>query len=264
MSNIYLELTNRFNEGKLRAILSSGQAVVVHGLAISSKDGDWIVREEAESFEHILSVLEEYGATYRLGAPLDAAWMSGGWSAHFEFNFKGYRTRTDFVTRPPRLTDKDLAQMWEEQEKTSEFPVPTIDLERLARLKLTERERDYVFIGEIARKLTSAREQMLWSRSARDLIRLSQEHPQLSEQLSQERPILSQIAQGRRTLEAALDFERRELAIIHEHRLRKYALAAQEWTRNWPKLEADIMGLPLQQAHQIVVERAQVLPRKVL
>ena len=264
MSNIYLDLTNRFNEGKLRAVLSSGQAVVMHGLALSSKDGDWIIREDSESFEHILGVLEEYGATYRLGAPLDVRWLSGGWSSHFEFELNGYRARTDFVSRPPRLSGESLARMWKEQERSSQFPVPTIDLERLARLKLTERERDYVFIGEIARKLNSARQQMLWSRSARDLIRLAAGHPELPQQLSHERPLLSVIHEGRERLEVALDAERRELSKINEGRLGRYALTAQEWTQNWRQLKTQIAGLPLREAHQIVVERAQVLPTEVL
>ena len=37
--NIYLELTRVFNAGRLRAILSSGQAVVMHRLAVMSKTG---------------------------------------------------------------------------------------------------------------------------------------------------------------------------------------------------------------------------------
>lgn len=142
--------------------------------------------------------------------------------------------------------------------------MPTIDLERLARLKLTQRERDYAFIGEIARRLTSAREQMLWSRSARDLIQLAEENPDLPEQLSQERPLLNQIQKGRRTLEAALDLERRELSIINENRLERYAFVAQEWTRNWSKLKTQIAGLPLRAAHKIVIEHAQILPQQVL
>lgn len=36
--NIYQELTQAFNAGRLRAILSSGQAVVMHRLAVMSKD----------------------------------------------------------------------------------------------------------------------------------------------------------------------------------------------------------------------------------
>ncbi len=264
MGEIYLELTNRFNQGKLRAILSSGQAVVMHGLALSSKDGDWIVREDEASLDHVLGVLEDYGATYRLGAPLDARWMSGGWSAHFEFIRDDYRARTDFVTRPPRVEHDDLEEMWVEQAKTTEFPVPTLDLQRLARLKLTQRERDYAFIGEIARKFPSAREQMLWSRSARDLIRLAAENPEFAEQLAVERPLLNRIKQGRQALETALDSERREWLLADEKRLEKYALAAHEWTNNWPALKRKIAGLPLRAAHKIIVEQAQILPQQVL
>jgi hypothetical protein len=38
--NIYLERTRKFNTGRVRAILAGGQAVVLHRLAIMSKDGD--------------------------------------------------------------------------------------------------------------------------------------------------------------------------------------------------------------------------------
>jgi hypothetical protein len=102
--NIYLKLTHEFNDGRHRAILSGGQAVVLHRLAFMSKDGDWILREDSESVAHVLSVLEKYNATYRFGAPLDLRWLSGGWSSHFEFNHQGIRVRTDFVTRPPRMS----------------------------------------------------------------------------------------------------------------------------------------------------------------
>lgn len=36
--SVYLTLTSEFNEGGLRAIVSSGQAVVLHRLAVMSKD----------------------------------------------------------------------------------------------------------------------------------------------------------------------------------------------------------------------------------
>ncbi|HEY2739722.1 MAG TPA: hypothetical protein VGK45_15035, partial [Thermoanaerobaculia bacterium] len=65
MNNPYLELTEEFNQGRLRALLSSGQAVVVHRLAIMSKDGDWILREDAEAIGHVLAVLAAHGAWYR-------------------------------------------------------------------------------------------------------------------------------------------------------------------------------------------------------
>lgn len=97
--------------------------------------------------------------------------MRGGWSAHFEFMHQKARIRTDFVSRPPRLSGEDLAALWHEQERGEgiQTPVPTLDARRLAELKKTERERDYAFIGEIARLLPNA-EQVLLSRSARDLM----------------------------------------------------------------------------------------------
>jgi len=49
--NIYVELTRQFNHGRLRAILAGGQAVVLHRLAIMSKDGDWILRSLANWLE---------------------------------------------------------------------------------------------------------------------------------------------------------------------------------------------------------------------
>ncbi|MEW6094961.1 MAG: hypothetical protein AB1567_00330 [bacterium] len=109
--NIYLQLTKQFNKGKLRAVISSGQAVVLHRLAIMSKDGDWILKEDTETIKHILIVLSQYKAHYRFGAPLDVRWMCGGWSSHFEFYHKGLRIRTDFLTRPPRISQERLRRL---------------------------------------------------------------------------------------------------------------------------------------------------------
>jgi hypothetical protein len=100
-ANIYLDLTREFNAGRLRAIISSGQAAVLHRLAVMSKDGDWILQEDDEALDHVLRTLARHGARYRFGAPLDRRWLAGGWSAHFEFNQAGLRVRADFVTRPP-------------------------------------------------------------------------------------------------------------------------------------------------------------------
>jgi hypothetical protein len=71
MDNPSVKLTHEFNEGRLRAILASGQAVVLYRLAIMSKDGDWILREEPEALAHVLETLARHGARYRYGAPLD-------------------------------------------------------------------------------------------------------------------------------------------------------------------------------------------------
>lgn len=69
--NVYCDLTRRFNAARTRAILAGGQAVVLHHLAIMSKDGDWILREDDEALAHVLSTLDACGARDRFGAPLD-------------------------------------------------------------------------------------------------------------------------------------------------------------------------------------------------
>jgi hypothetical protein len=100
ITNLYTDLTKEFNQIKTRAILCSGQAVVLHGLAIMSKDGDWIIKSDQESLEFILNILESKGAVYRYGAPLSSDWLEGGWSSHLEYEHQGLRIRTDFFARP--------------------------------------------------------------------------------------------------------------------------------------------------------------------
>ena len=108
---------DRLANNTLVIVLGGGQAVVLHRLAIMSKDGDWVLFEDEEAVSHVLSVLAGHGSRYRFGAPLDLRWMRGGWSSHFEFRTDVLRVRTDFVTRPPRLTMKDIQQMWTAPDK---------------------------------------------------------------------------------------------------------------------------------------------------
>ncbi|MFV1958876.1 MAG: hypothetical protein ACC662_05620 [Planctomycetota bacterium] len=259
--SVYLDLTREFNRGGFRAILSSGQAVVLHRLAIMSKDGDWILRETPEALEHVLGVLATHGASYRFGAPLDVRWMQGGWSAHFQFRRDGLRVRTDFVTRPPRLGDEDLDALWREP---AGEPVPFVDARRLVEIKKTNREKDYAVIGELARLLESPRDQLLCSRSARDILALARARPDLVRALEDERPVLRAISGGREAIEAALDAERRMLVHANEERLRRYLDAAADWAIVWPQVGREITGRPLPEAHAHVVERARgVLPTLV-
>jgi len=256
--NVYLDLTRDYNIGGLRAVLSSGQAVVLHRLAIMSKDGDWILRETPEALDHVRGVLATHSARYRFGAPLDARWMEGGWSSHLEFQEGALRVRTDFVTRPARITAEDLADLWSEQVGS---PLPFVDVRRLVEIKKTNREKDYVIIGELARLIVSPREQLLVSRSARDLIRISEDHLDLTRELVAERPALSAVASGIEALEVALDAERRQLIRINEQRLAAYAASAEEWSLRWPQVRREMAGMQLAEAHAFMVDRALgVLP----
>jgi hypothetical protein len=256
--NVYLDLTREYNVGALRAVLSSGQAVVLHRLAIMSKDGDWILREAPTALEHVRGVLATRKARYRFGAPLDLRWMEGGWSSHLEFKEGGLRVRTDFVTRPARITPEDLDDLWKEQEGS---PLPFVDVRRLVEIKKTNREKDYVIIGELARLIADPREQLLTSRSARDLIRISEDHPVLTRDLVAERPALSTVDSGIEALEVALDAERRQLIRVNEQRLATYAASAEAWSLKWPQVRREIAGMQLAEAHEFVVDRALgVLP----
>lgn len=256
--NIYLELTEKFNDGRTRAIICSGQAVVLHRLAIMSKDGDWILREDAEALTHILNILAEYDARYRFGAPLDLRWMAGGWSSHFEFRLDGLRVRTDFFTRPPRISQTELESIWKEQEGRNP---PYIDVIHLSEMKKTNRERDYAVIGELARRMREPGQQFLYSRSARDLLSLAEVHPDLACELANQRPVLKSISEGLDRLEEALDKERRNLIHANEARLAKYIRASERWSTIWPDLETRMRACSLPEAHELMLAVAEgVLP----
>jgi hypothetical protein len=254
----YLELTEEFNRGRLRALLSSGQAVVVHRLAIMSKDGDWILREDAEAVGHVLEVLSRHGTRYRFGAPLDLRWLAGGWSAHLEHRRESLRLRTDFVTRPPRISPQELARMWEDAEATGDT---VVGLEPLAAMKLTNRDKDYAVVGELARLMPDVRSQLLYSRSSRDLARLAEEHPGELAEVARQRPLLARLPVGRDDLDEALDRERRALMRANEDRLARYQAAARGWAALWPDVQRQVEGLSLLDAHRTVTASAEgVLP----
>ncbi len=259
--NIYLQLTSQFNANRRRAILSGGQAVVLHRLAMMSKDGDWILREDEETMRHVLMVLGNYGAFYRFGAPLDLRWLAAGWSAHFEFRHDSLRVRADFVTRPPRLTGERLACLWKEQEARA---LPFLDLADLIETKKTNREKDYAVIGALAAELSDIDQRFQYSRSARELIELAARYPDRAADLMGQRPVLRFVAQGREVLESALDAERRGMMHANESRLMRYMAAADAWAKIWPEVAAEITGKPLAAAHQIIIQRADgVLPFNV-
>jgi hypothetical protein len=259
--NVYVDLTDEFNRGRVRALISSGQAVVLHKLAIVSKDGDWILREDGEATGHVLAVLGSRGASYRFGAPLDVRWLRGGWSAHLEYRQGPLRLRTDFVTRPPRLSPEALAAAWSDGERR--WP-PVIGIRELAELKKTNREKDYAVIGELARRIPDVPSQLLLSRSARDLMRLAESHPGEWARAERRRPLLLRAVDGLEALESALDAERRELMHANERRLQAYLDAARDWAAIWPDVSRDALHLPLSEAHAVVCERAaRVLPFSV-
>ncbi|MBP7864721.1 MAG: hypothetical protein KA419_02130 [Acidobacteria bacterium] len=257
-SNIYLDLTREFNSGRTRAVVCSGQAVVLHRLAIMSKDGDWVLRDDEEALSHVLRVLAARGAGYRFGAPLDLRWLREGWSAHLEFRHGPLRVRTDFFTRPPRLSPEELDRLWHDSEGCE---IPYVNLRHLALLKRTNREKDYAVIGGIARRMTDPSERILFSRSARDLLGCLRETPDLYREIAALRPALSAASVGLEALETALDRERRDLMHENERRLMRYERASRAWREAWPDVSRLMEGIGLLAAHDLLQDRAAgVLP----
>jgi len=254
-NNPFLQITAEFNAGRLRAIVCSGQAVVLHRLAMMSKDGDWIVRETEEDLAYLRAVLARHGARYRYGAPLDPRWLAGGWSAHLEYRTAdGLRVRTDFFSRPPRLSTCQLEALWREQEGAA---IPFVGLRELALMKMTQREKDYPIIGELARRLPEVADQLRFSRSAGDLVRLAREHPREAAREQPARALLTlAIAGDRDRLAEALDAERRQLIQADAARLGRYQQAATGWMAAWPGVEARLGALPLEAAHAMVCAAA--------
>jgi hypothetical protein len=140
-----------------------------------------------------------------------------------------------------------------------------VDLETLALLKQTDREKDYVVLGEIARKITDLKEMLKYSRSAVDILNTWEVNPELVVSLFEARPVLKLSEKGREALEVGLDAERRTLMRINSERLLKYKEASSEWARVWPQVLLKMNGLSLMDAHKsMVTEAEKSLPKRVL
>jgi hypothetical protein len=129
----------------------------------------------------------------------------------------------------------------------------------LAQLKKTRREKDYAVIGELARLIEDPEDQLLLSRSARDIVALASEYPEALEKVASRRKLLSRVREGIEALEVALDAERRRLMHADERRMRCYLTAAEAWAEAWPSVSAEIAGERLENAHDTIVARADAL-----
>lgn len=247
MENVYFALTEELNRDGRIAVLGSGQAVVWHRLAIMSKDGDWILRETEEACSRVLAVLQERGARYRPGAPLDVRWLAGGWSSHFElFDDRRRRVRCDFFTRPPRLGADDVEALFADTEAP-----PVVDVESLVLMKQTQRAKDYAVIGELARRLPPERELELTTDPDR-VLALAPSFPE-----SRRPAVRAALAGDRREVVRTLAVEIDELQRRDQARLAAYERAAEPYLAAVRSLGRTELALP--QGHRRLVELAETL-----
>lgn len=239
MGNPYFDLTREFNAEGRMAVLASGQAVVFYRLALMSKDGDWILRETPEACARVLQVLEQRGARYRPGAPLDVRWLRGGWSSHFElFDEEGRRLRCDFFSRPPRIQPEEIAALFDTREE--EEAIPVIGLEPLIRMKHTQRAKDYPVVGELARLLPPERE-IEWTTDPDRLLELASTYGR-----SAQRPLARAAASGRSRDEIVVELAREadRLQLEDRERLERYRVASESFLREFHRKEIGELSLP--------------------
>jgi hypothetical protein len=126
----------------------------------------------------------------------------------------------------------------------------------LLRIKQTTREKDWPIVGELARLLTEPRDQLLHSRSARDLLELARAHPALAAEVQRLRPALRTLPRGLDELRLELERERFAAMDADQQRMRSYLQATARFEQHWAELARRTAGLPLRPAHALVVESA--------
>ena len=253
-ANIYFDLTREFNERGPNVALASGQAVVHYRVALMSKDGDWVIREDAPACAQVLDVLARHGAIYRPGAPLDPRWLAGGWSSHFEFHDdKQRRVRCDYFSRPPRVAPSAIERLFAVGDES--FRV--IDLESLIRMKQTLRAKDYAVIGALATKLPPERE-ILFSTDPDRLLQLAVRHGD-----DVRRPAVQAACAGNRdAVVVALAREQDEHQQRDRARMDAYAGAAQAFITAFGQLTPEERRLPAGHHRALALAEA-LLPQKV-
>ena len=262
MDNPYIKLHKEFKEAGAEVLLSSGQACVVFGIAAFSKDGDWIVRETVESCAAVFDVLERHGAQYRLGVPLHPDWLSLGLTSHFEFQLdSGFRMRTDFCSRPPRVPDMDL--MWARAMSIEDIDL--VDIESLVRLKQTRRLRDYSIIGalaEVAGLQENAAELALdYLQDYTLLSKAVLRWPEEAKRCNREAVKLLLKGALRREVVAALAIEQDIRMQEDQYRIDAMQTQLGDYARNFVQLRARWRkaGMSLREQHQQLFEQAKTI-----
>jgi hypothetical protein len=201
-------------------------------------------------------VLCRHGACYRGGAPLDARWLAGGWSSHFEFaDARGARISCDFVSRPPRIAAAAVAALFQRQWGPE---LPVVDLPSLIATKQTQQAKDYPIVGALARQL-SPTEELRHTTDPDRVLELAAAHG-----AGNDRPavVAARLGQGRDAVVVALAREIDQRQQQDRARIQRYERASADYLREF--LHAGLGNLPLAEAHPHIVALAdRLLPRYV-
>jgi len=147
----YRTFRTLLRERAIPGVLTSGMACVEYGLQQNTKDTDWIVDPaDIGGLVKLFGELERgvsggnWRVSYRglFGAPLDAEYMSGGWTSHLAaFDAPESAERhLDFFGRPPRVGDAWRAD--------AVAGIASRDI--VARMKKTDRPKDWPLVNALA------------------------------------------------------------------------------------------------------------------
>ena len=243
MANVYFDLTREFNRDGPTVFLASGQAVVYYRIAIMSKDGDWVIREHPDACARVLAVLARHGARHRPAPPLDVRWLAGGWSSHFEFlDDRQRRVRCDFVSRPPRVRADEVDGMF--QRAAAGTSLLVVDPDILARMKQTQRAKDYPAIAEIAGLLPPGR-QLLYTTDPDRILALA---PAAGEGIDRPSVRAARAGAGRDRVVVELAREIDACRRRDARRVDAYVAASERYLEAFRRMRID--ELPLDRAHE--------------
>ena len=234
--------------------ITSGMACVQYGVAQSTKDCDVLC--SVESLTILLDIIREsnfHGAVggYRghLTPPLDRRWLSGGWTAHFEWRVADAKPHLDvFGVAPRGSTD------W-----TKGVSGLLAGMHTVAEMKRTDRGKDWPFANALGSRLLETGDLNGWLHifEIETLASLLETVP-LPDDIVARRPALKLLRDGDPRLKQAVfgemtfwqELDRHRIR-LHEGFIKKYMLAV--------KRDPDAGDPDLRAQHAIRVRHAETL-----
>lgn len=211
--------------------ITSGMACVQYGVAQATKDCDVLCA--TESADRLLSqlaktVFDGANCSYRghLTPPLDARWMRGGWTSHFEWRSSTATAHFDVFGVAPRASTP-----W-----TAEGHGLLAAMHTVAEMKRTDRPKDWPFATALGVKLLEDGDLRGWLHifDADALRRLIVSVP-CPDEMIVKRPLLRLLVDGDPRLDVAVFGETvfwqqldRARMKVHESAVRKYLMAVKK------------------------------------
>lgn len=213
----YLGLVRRAQARGIRCAITSGMACVAFEVAEATKDCDLLCDPDAaDPFLQLLAETsaQESPCRYRgkISPPLDARWLKGGWTSHFEW--PGTEAYLDVFGIAPRARSSWLEEM------IPPYAHPHV----VADMKRTGRDKDWPFLTALGVRMVESGDPRGWLHIYDDerMGDLLAKQPGLPREIVAARPVLALVVSGAPGLAAALRLERAFWQELSKLRVREY------------------------------------------